>query len=408
LVVDTRLPTRHAFLPLFLALITPAALAVQSLQPLIDAIPANQILHLAPGEYAGPATIEKPLQLDGGGRAMLRGNGQGTVLVLRTNGATIRGLALAGSGTSHDRIDAGLQVEGDDNTIEDNAFEDVLFGIHVRQGNRNHISGNRITGKDLPLGMRGDGLRLWNSRHNLIERNDFRRVRDLTFANSADNQIRDNVLSDGRYGMQFVFSPGTLVEHNDLSHTATGIVALYSPNLTIRGNRIAHAHDGGGAGITFKDSGDALVEDNEVLHCTAGLTANAPPNDIAIITVRNNRFAHNIVGMYFYGEKGGHSITGNRLEHNLTQVSVSATGAASANLWQGNFWSDYEGFDQDGDGRGDTPHEIAAYADRIWMETPMAVFFRNSPAFEFLDFLERLAPFATPAMILRDPQPRMR
>jgi len=328
------------------------------------------------------------------------------VLIVRTSGAVIRGLVIAGSGTSHDQIDAGLQVEGDDNTVEDNVIEDVLFGIHVRQGNRNRIAGNRITGKDLSLGMRGDGLRLWNSRHNLIERNDIRRVRDLTFANSPDNHIRANTLRDGRYGMQFIFSPRALIERNDLAHTATGIVALYSPGLTVRGNRIAHALDGG-AGITFKESGDALVEDNEVLHCASGLTANAPPNDIAIITIRNNRFSHNIQGLYFYGEKGGHRITGNRLEHNLTQVMVSAPGAASANVWQDNYWSDYEGFDRDGDGIGDTPHEIAAYADRIWMETPMATFFRNSPAFEFLDFLERLAPFATPALILRDPRPRM-
>jgi hypothetical protein len=42
---------------------------------------------------------------------------------------------------------------------------------------------------------------------------------------------------------------------------------------------------------------------------------------------------------------------------------------------------------------GDTPHEVYLFADRIWMETPMATFFRNSPVLEMLDFLERLAPF---------------
>jgi nitrous oxidase accessory protein len=397
----------HAWLPRILLLAALPAWAAQPLQPLIDATPAGGDLRLAAGEYAGPAVIARPLRLDGGGRALLRGDGRGTVLVLRTSGATIRSLAIAGSGTSHDRIDAGLQIEGDDNTIEDNVLQDVLFGIHVKQGNRNRIAGNRITGKDLELGMRGDGLRLWNSRNNLIERNDIRRVRDLTFANSPDNHIRANRLRDGRYGMQFIFSPNALIEGNDLAYTATGIVALYSPNLTVRGNRVAHAL-AGGAGITFKESGDALVEDNEVLHCASGLTANAPPNNIAAITIRNNRFSHNILGLYFYGEKGGHRIFGNRIEHNLTQISVSAAGAASANEWQDNYWSDYEGFDRDGDGYGDTPYEVNAYADRIWMETPMATFFRNSPAFEFLDFLERLAPFSTPDLIMRDPRPRMR
>jgi nitrous oxidase accessory protein len=41
------------------------------------------------------------------------------------------------------------------------------------------------------------------------------------------------------------------------------------------------------------------------------------------------------------------------------------------------------------------------------METPAARFFRNSPVLELLDFLERLAPFSAPSLILRDPAPRI-
>ena len=62
---------------------------------------------------------------------------------------------------------------------------------------------------------------------------------------------------------------------------------------------------------------------------------------------------------------------------------------------------------QDGDGFGDRPYELLAYADRIWLETPAARFFRNSPVLELLDFLEKLAPFSTPSLILRDTAPRM-
>lgn len=398
-----------------LRLLLPAALffpitalfAAPPLQPLIDATPAGGVLRPAPGTYAGPALIDRPMTLDGGGRVRLEGGGSGTVLTLRAGGATLRGLRISGSGDSHDAVDAGLLIEGDDNLVEGNVIDGVLFGIHVRQGNRNRIAGNTVAGRPAPRGQRGDGLRLWNSRRNRIEGNAFSRVRDLTFANSPDNRVIGNTLTDGRYGMQFVFSPRAWVEKNDLRDTDTGIVVLYSAGLTLRGNTIAHALDGGGAGIAFKDSGNALVEGNEVLHCAAGLSANAPLNDEAVLTVRDNRFAHNLVGMYFYGEKGGHRIEGNRFENNLTQVAVSAAGVGEANLWRGNAWSDYQGFDRDHDGIGDTPHEIWLYADRIWMETPRARFFGNSPALELLDFLERLAPFASPSLILRDAAPRM-
>ena len=378
------------------------------LQPLIDATPAGGTLRLEPGSYAGPATISRSMTLEGGRHAVITGDGKSTVLSVATNGVTIRGLRLTGSGDSHDRIDAGLMLEGDDHRIEDNEIDDVLFGIHLKQVNRSRIAGNRITGKKLALGMRGDAIRVWYSRQNVIEGNRFTRARDLTFANSADNRIIGNQFTDGRYGMHIIFSPRLLIENNRLSHTGTGIIVLYSPDLVLRGNHVAHALTDGGGGIVFKESSDALVENNEVLHCAVGLKVDAPPQSVGALTVRNNRFAHNVIGLFFYGEEGGHRFSDNRFENNLSTVAISAPGAGSANVWRGNYWDEYQGFDRNGDGIGDTPHEVYLFADRIWMETPMATFFRNSPVLEMLDFLERLAPFSTPHRVLQDPLPRMR
>jgi nitrous oxidase accessory protein len=386
----------------------PALAAPTPLQPLIDATPAGGTLLLAPGRYAGPAVIARPMILDGQGKARVEGNGHGTVLAIRAGGVTLRGLTVAGSGELHDSVDAGILIESDDNLVESNTLEDVLFGFHVRQGHRNRILRNRVTGKDQPPGLRGDGIRLWNSRHNLIEGNSFERARDLTFANSADNRIAGNRFHDGRYGMHIVFSPRLLVENNHLEHTGTGIIVLYSPGLTVRGNHVAHAMAGGGGGIVFKESDDALVENNEIIHCAVGLQVDAPPQPVGVLVARGNRFAYNVIGAFFYGESGGHRFENNRFEHNLTQVGVSAVGTGSANVWNGNTWSDYQGFDRDHDGIGDTPHELWLFADRIWMETPMTTFFRSSPVLELLDFLERLAPFSTPHLLLRDAAPRMR
>ena len=394
---------------IFLACLLPAlAASAAGLQALIDATPAGGTLRLAPGSHAGPVTITRALTLDGGGKASIVGSGRGTVLSVAASGVTLRGLRITGSGESHDSVDAGILLEGDDHRVEDNVIEDVLFGIHLKQVNRSRIAGNRVTGKRLDVGMRGDAIRLWYSRHNAIENNRFERARDLTFANSPDNRIAGNRFQDGRYGMHVIFSPRLLIENNRLSDTGTGIIVLYSPDLVLRGNHVAHALTGGGGGIVFKESHDALVEKNEVLHCSVGLRVDAPPEAVGKLTVRNNRFAHNIIGLFFYGEEGGHRFTDNRFENNLTTVGISAPGAGSANVWRGNYWDDYQGFDRNHDGIGDTPHEIYLFADRIWMETPMATFFRNSPVLEMLDFLERLAPFSTPHRVLRDPAPRMK
>ncbi len=388
--------------------VTAAGASAASLQDLIDATPAGGMLKLAPGSYIAPVVINKPMTLDGGGQARIVGPGRGTVLAVAANGVTLRGLHVRGSGDSHDRIDAGILLEGDDHRVEDNVIEDVLFGIHLKRVNRSRIANNRVTGKPLAVGMRGDAIRLWYSRHNAVSNNRFERGRDLTFANSPDNHVTGNRFKDGRYGMHVIFSPRLLIEDNHLSDTGTGIIVLYSSDLVLRGNHVAHALTGGGGGIVFKESHDALVEKNEVLHCSVGLRVDAPPESVGKLTVRNNRFAHNIIGLFFYGEEGGHAFYDNRFENNLTTVGISAPGAGSANVWRGNYWDDYQGFDRNHDGIGDTPHEIYLFADRIWMETPLATFFRNSPVLETLDFLERLAPFSSPHLVLRDPAPRMK
>jgi nitrous oxidase accessory protein len=171
---------------------------------------------------------------------------------------------------------------------------------------------------------------------------------------------------------------------------------------------VAHALTAGGAGIVIKESPNSVIEFNQVLHCSVGLKADASSETSDALMVRGNQFAHNIIGLFFYGEVGGHRFTDNRFENNLTTVAVSAPGAGSANQWQGNLWDEYQGFDRNRDGVGDTPHEAFLFADRIWMETPMTTFFRNSPVLEMLDFLERLAPFSSPHRLLRDPAPRWR
>lgn len=372
----------------------PLALAApQSLQALIDAVPTGGTLRLAPGTYRGPATITKPMTLEGNGQATIQGDGLSTVLSIHADRVTVRGLRLRGSGDSQDRIDAGLLLQGSDHRVENNDIDDVLFGIHLRGAARSVIQGNRVTGKALTPGMRGDSLRLWNSRHNRIEDNRFQRGRDLTLTNSPDNTLLRNHFTDGRYGMHVIFSPRLHAEGNRLSHTGTGIVVLYSPQLTLRRNHVAHALTDGGAGIVLRESDDSLVENNQVLHCSVGLKIDSPPAGAGRLVVRGNHFAHNIIGMFFYGEGGGHQFSGNRFDNNLTTVAISAPGAGSANQWRENQWDDYQGFDRNRDQIGDTPHDVMLYADRIWMETPKASFFRNTPAFELLDFLERLAPF---------------
>jgi nitrous oxidase accessory protein len=50
------------------------------LQALIDATPSGGTLRLPAGSYVGPVTITRPVTLDGGGKAVIVGDGKSTVL----------------------------------------------------------------------------------------------------------------------------------------------------------------------------------------------------------------------------------------------------------------------------------------------------------------------------------------
>jgi len=393
-------------LPLLCVALTAAA--EQSLQTWLDMALPGSVLRLPAGKYRGPATINKPLTLEGQGKVVIDGGGHGTVLTIKADNVTVRGLTVRGSGGSHDAIDGGIMAEGNALLIENNVVEDVLFGISLHKTNDSIVRHNRIRSRAVESADRGDGLRLWYSTRNRVENNDIAQIRDVTVSNSPHNRYIKNTIRDSRRAFNFLFAHRSLIEGNLLEKNSTGIIALNSEGLIIRNNRILHAMDASGAGVALKETSAALVQGNEIVHCAHGIMADSPMNPINRIVFIDNTIAHNITGIYFYGAKGGHIAINNTFKSNLWPVTIIGDGDPMNDTWWGNSWDTYEGFDLDGDGFGDKPHELHAWADRIWMETPSATFFRNSPVLELLDFLERLAPFSSPSLILRDTAPRMR
>lgn len=383
--------------------------ALPSFQALVDAAAPGTTLRPAPGAYAGPVRLAKPLVIDGAGAVTIDAGGKGTVFSLETDGAVLRGLTLRGSGDSHDTDDACLDVRGHRNTIEGLVVEDCLFGIDLKQSNDNVVRANRISSKRLPLGVRGDALRLWYSNGNRIEDNTITDSRDMVAWYSSRNLFRGNESRRSRYSIHFMFSYDNEVVDNRFYDNAVGVYLMYTERVNVRRNVISHATGATGMGLGFKEASDAVIEDNEIIYCAVGVHSDLSPfQPGTTITFRGNRIAYNGIGMLFTSELGGNVASGNDFEGNLSHIAQAGRTSGGLNEWRGNHWDDYQGFDRDGDGIGDTPYELYAFADRIWMEIPPARFFKTAPALELLDFLERLAPFSSPELVVKDPAPRFR
>ena len=379
-----------------------------ALQDLVDKAEPNSVLVPPPGVYSGPVTLEFPLTIDGQGKVTIDAGGKGSVIYLDTDGAVLRNLHLTNSGNSHNDIDSGIQVRGNFNVIKDNVIDNCLFGVDLQQSENNIVRRNRISSKPVELGVRGDSVRLWYSFRNKITDNVIRDSRDMVVWYSADNVIARNDSRNGRYSLHFMYSRFNEVDSNHYENNSVGIFLMYSDSVVVKNNYIAYANGPTGMGIGFKETSDVEIAGNQIVYCATGLYIDVSPYQPDTTNrIHDNVVAFTSIAIDFLNDWTGNEFKGNSFKGNQTQISVAGGKTANRNLWKGNYWDDYEGFDLNDDGVGDTPYELYAYADRIWMDVPAARFFQGTPVMAVLDFLERLAPLSTPDMLVRDEQPLM-
>jgi nitrous oxidase accessory protein len=376
-------------------------------QELVDAAEPGSVLIPPPGNYAGPVVVKKPLIIDGKGQVTIDAGDRGTVFSLQADNSVVKNLRLTGSGDNHDTDDSCLDVRGHHNVVENLVIDNCLFGIDFKQSSKGIIRGNKIRSKPFDLGVRGDGIRLWYSNDTLIEGNLVADTRDMVAWYSHRNIYRNNEGRRSRYSIHFMFANHNIVENNRFYDNAVGVYFMYCEGGGMRNNVVSHATGAAGMAIGFKEASDIFIENNEIIYSAVGVGSDLSPfQPDTTVRFKGNRFAYNGIAVQLTSELGGNYLDDNIFEGNLTDIFQAGRGSGDKNKWTGNYFDTYQGFDKDGDGYGDTPHEDYAFADQIWMEIPPARFFMTSPVLELLDFLERLAPISSPELQARDPRPR--
>lgn len=377
------------------------------LQPLIDATPTGGTLRLEPRIYAAPGHVRRAMRIEGVPGTIVDGGGVGSLVTVEADDVTILGITFRNSGDRHETTDSAVRLRARHGIFKDNVVEDCLFGFELRQADENIIRRNRIGSKDLPEALRGDSIRVWYSRGNRIEDNEIVHVRDTVVWYSTDNIITGNRILDSRYGIHLMYSHKNKLLGNSFLSNTVGIFLMYANDNDVIDNVIHYSQGPSGIGIGFKESSNTRVEHNDLFANARGIFMDASPYDPeGFNRFRANRIAYNGVAVALHSDWEGNEFVGNAFLGNHGSVTVGGRGSALRNRWHDNLWDDWEGFDRDHDGIGDTPYEVWSWADRLWMDVPDAQFFRTSPSLELLDFVERLGSLTEPRLILRDPSPR--
>lgn len=77
------------------------------------------------------------------------------------------------------------------------------------------------------------------------------------------------------------------------------------------------------------------------------------------------------------------------------------------NLFEGNYWSEYSGYDLDKDGIGDVPYRPVKLFSFIVNKTPETIVLLRSLFIDIINFSEKVSPVFTPDN-LTDAHPQMK
>jgi len=218
----------------------------------------------------------------------------------------------------HVRYSSNNQIY--ENNITDNGEGIVVEGDFLSEASHNLVSRNNITANG--AGSFGAAIKLGPySNYNIVQRNIIINSGSITLYASSNNRIHENVMANSSgHGLNLVFSSKqNSIQRNNLTNNRIGIEI------------------GGFLSASYKE----CPENNTICE-----------NNIANSRENGTRLGGSLNSVFYH----------NNFQNNTQQISIADPNATS--IWDngypsgGNYWSDYAGADDNGDGIGDSPYVI--------------------------------------------------
>lgn len=370
--------------------------------------PSVAAVCLSPGAHTGPLRLARAVTLWGPSTAVIRAQ-SGTIVELLAPGAAVLGVTIDGTGGRFDRLDGAVRLSANETRVEGVTVINAVFGILVERASRVQVIGNRLEGsRDAATGLRGDTIRLWETRDSVIADNQVFDGRDLVVWYSRGNTIANNRVDGARYGLHFMYSHDNRVTGNVLLRGVVGIFVMYSRGLALTDNLIADAAGAAGMAIGIKDSGNISITGNRLIHDTIGIYIDSSPMQLGdTVRIERNTLRLDDTALVFHSSAHHVAIRDNDFADNRTQVRVDGGGDATSVEWHGNYFDDYAGYDLDEDGVGDVAYELRSLSNQLTAQSPNLALFHGTLALALVDAAAHLDPLYQPHPVLVDPAPRM-
>ncbi|MGL5359285.1 MAG: nitrous oxide reductase family maturation protein NosD, partial [Shewanella sp.] len=271
------------------------------------------------------------------------------------------------------------------------------FGIYGEQIAAPHIRANRIRGNSkLYVLDRGDGIYFKHVTGPEVFGNYVEAVRDGVYLETVSHsRIAENQFTQLQYGIHYMYTHDDEAWHNHAAAVDGGYALMSSKQIYLHHNEVHGARD---FGILLNITESCHVKANiasQVHNPKGTVELGNEGKGIFIYAAQNNRIEANEFSQSDTGVSMAMGGEQNRLWHNqliANQTQVKYVGEAQLE-WsvagEGNYWSQYAGWDRNGDGIGDIAYRPNDSLDKLFWLYPEAKLLMDSPVVLLLRWVER-------------------
>lgn len=377
---------------------TPIELAIQRAD-------SGDTVLLEPGIYAiHDLQITKTIALEGQPGTILDIEERGYGLIVNGNNIILKNFEIRNSGSGFMEDFAAILIEDSkDIQVENLTLTNNFFGIFVAKSERIQVSNNRIISNAERQTTSGNGIHLWYSKDVEAHNNTITGHRDGIYLEFVEKSKMsgNNVYSNIRYGLHFMYSNSCSYIGNTFEDNTSGVAVMYTKNVEMLHNRFIHNWGANRYGLLLKEINDSLVKYNLFESNSVGIYSEASNR----VTIEQNEFHDNGTALRMMANGVDNRIQKNNFISNVFEVTTNSR--QNPNHYEGNYWSQYEGYDLNGDGVGDVEYRPVRLFSLLAEKEPLSLIMLRSMMAGVLDTAERVFPVLTPKNLV-DPKPSMK
>jgi parallel beta-helix repeat protein len=242
---------------------------------------------------------------------------------------------ITGNNVNNNKHGIHFDYNSFDNIITGNVFvNDGLFFVYDISC-QNIVENNTVNGKPLVY---------------LEDVSDYK-VEDagqVILVNCNNITVENLVLSNTSVGVELLKTRNSRISNNTVCNNWNGIQLEDSSNNFITGNNVSNNNE---RGINLRDSSNNHITSNNVSN-----------NNECGINLRDSSNNHIYLNNFINNTDNAHSYESTKIWNSPLEITYTYGGNAYTN-YIGNYWSDYNGTDAEGDGIGNTPYSIDSKGD---------------------------------------------